>query len=179
MERASLRSQLHSIQNINSALTDTPARQRVDAKPLVGAIMSDTCRVFDPEERVGAISMLETVFLPSEKATVLASGVQETVTNAFKHASPEWIRIEMSSGSEAVFLRVTNSGVSITSDPITKCHDGNGLSYLREIVENADGTLEADYLDSRNEWTVLISLHQTEIDGYRNSQIARDCFGYV
>lgn len=157
-ELASLRSQLHAIQNINRALTGTPARQSVDAKPLVGAIISETCRVFDPEETVGVISMIESVFLPSGKATILASGVQETVTNAFKHASPEWIRIEMSSGSEAVFLRVTNPGVSSPSDQTSECHDGNGLSYLREIVENAGGTLEVGYLDSPTEWTVSISV---------------------
>ena len=162
-ELASLRSQLHAIQNINRALTGTAARHSVDAKPIVDAIISDTCRVFDPEGRVDVRSMLESVLLPSEKVTVLAYGVQETVTNAFTHASPEWLRLEMYSHSDAVSLRVTNSGVLSTSDQTTECNDGKGLVYLREIVENADGTLETGYLMSDDEWTVVIRLPRDRV----------------
>ena len=63
--------------------------------------------------------MLESALIPSGKDSVVASTVQEAVTNAFKRASPEWIRIAMLGRPEAVFLRVTDSGVSSAIDKKT------------------------------------------------------------
>lgn len=65
--------------------------------------------------------------------------VQESITNAVKHAGDAHLRIAITYEPEAVDIRVENDGVRSTA-PIT---DGHGLRGLRERAADLGGTVNA------------------------------------
>lgn len=156
---ASIRSQLRSIQNINSAVMGVASGMRVDVGRLIGDIVQDTRHVFDPDERVSVTSHLQSVRVPSRVATVLAVGVQEALANAFTYGDRDnspWIRIELIVESETVHLRVTNALAPAGPGNEHTADSGSGLSCLEEMVASENGTFEAGHLFSPDQWAVAI-----------------------
>jgi signal transduction histidine kinase len=67
--------------------------------------------------------------------------VQETLTNALKHATGRPTTVLVRHGDEHIEIEVTNTGPSLTT-PVSPS-GGRGLTGLRERVRMLDGDLEA------------------------------------
>ena len=68
--------------------------------------------------------------------------INEALTNAIKHASPDFIRIELSKRSGRFFLKVSNNGVKASSAVFDKAK-GHGIDIMRYRVETLTGTFDA------------------------------------
>ncbi len=68
--------------------------------------------------------------------------VNEALTNAIKHASPDFIRIELSKRSGRFFLKISNNGVKASGAVFDKAK-GHGIDIMRYRVENLGGVFDA------------------------------------
>lgn len=165
----SIRLQLRSIQTINQLLTQFSPSRNFDARYLIANIVQDVRGLFDPDESVDVSMSMETVRAPASTAMILAVGVQEALTNAFKHTSygrsSERIRIELMDERGVVQLRVVNHVQVPSNKSVATSADesiGEGLISLKEMVENEQGNMEAGFLESPDEWATVIRVPATK-----------------
>lgn len=68
--------------------------------------------------------------------------VNEALTNAVRHASPDFIRIELTKKHGRFFLKMSNNGVK-TSGTVFDKAKGHGIDIMRYRIEHFGGTFDA------------------------------------
>ncbi|MBN2860669.1 MAG: hypothetical protein JXK93_10445 [Sphaerochaetaceae bacterium] len=68
--------------------------------------------------------------------------VNEALTNAIRHASPDFIRIELTKNHGRFFLKMSNNGVK-TSGTVFDKAKGHGIDIMRYRIEHLGGTFDA------------------------------------
>jgi len=82
-----------------------------------------------------------------EKALLLRSLLRETVSNALKHARPDYLSIKIEQTAHNLKFSITNNGC--TNDP-RNWKKGFGLTHLQERIEGAGGMMNV-YCKAMNE----------------------------
>jgi len=68
--------------------------------------------------------------------------VNEALTNAIRHASPDFIRIELKKSHGRFFLKMSNNGVKASGMGFDKAK-GHGIDIMRYRIEHLGGTFDA------------------------------------
>ncbi len=84
--------------------------------------------------------------------------VQESLSNARRHAPNCAVRVEVSNRSSAIEVTVTNTITSDKSEPHEPSGQGFGIPGMRERAALLGGTLDAGLSDDRATWTVRARL---------------------
>ncbi|OZE90593.1 two-component sensor histidine kinase [Rhodococcus sp. 15-2388-1-1a] len=84
--------------------------------------------------------------------------VQESLSNARRHAPNCAVRVEVSNRSSAIEVTVTNTITSDKSEPHEPSGQGFGIPGMRERAALLGGTLDAGLSEDRTTWTVRARL---------------------
>ena len=93
----------------------------------------------------------------------LYRAVQELLNNAIKHANATNFFLQIVKGDHEITLMVEDNGKGFNMDD-TLIMPGGGLYNLRSRVENLNGNIFIDTMESRGTIvTIVISLNNTEL----------------
>ncbi|AZN38538.1 sensor histidine kinase [Paenibacillus albus] len=117
----------------------------------------------DFEEKSKIRTMFDTIGkeirLPSAMEAGIFRMVQEAFTNAFKHANPSFVSLEITYQGQMMKIVVRDNGVGFNVDALeSQVSDSNhfGLIGMRERVELLDGRME---IESKNDNGTKIIIH--------------------
>lgn len=132
--------QLHDVVGMLAADEESdgaPVATEAAVRSLVsGARAAGAAVTFRPDGELGQV--------PDTVGRAIHAVVQESLTNALKHAPGAPIEVSVSSGADRIGVVVTNAA---TAPPTT---GGSGLAGLEERVRNIGGTLRAEYRSGRH-----------------------------
>jgi len=79
------------------------------------------------------------VEIPKKYRELLVVSVREAIANAVKHAQAEHIAVDMNMVEQKLIIAISNDG----KRPTGKVNEGGGLSNIRRMVEEHNGTMKA------------------------------------
>jgi len=134
---------LYSIASLHDLLAETGSAHRVNFATYAGKIVKELQNsLSDPEKPIQLILSIEKCELSTSLAVTLGLIINETVTNAFKHAFTNTalglIRIELQLEGANAKLSISDTGQGYNQDELIT---GHGMEIIQGLVDHIDGKL--------------------------------------
>jgi two-component sensor histidine kinase len=147
VDLSDLKRRIGAVEHVHGLLSRTDAGLRIPMKDYLETLMASvmsSVSLPDVEYRVSS----DPIDLPAKKATAVGIIVNETVTNAVKHAfgdkGPKTVEVSLSRAADArrAVLTVANSGRPLPEDFDVEDRTSLGMQLVSGLVDQLSGTLE-------------------------------------
>jgi len=138
-------SRIQSMRHLYESLLVGNNYQEISMKDYIEGLIESIKTVFPQSKKIVIETFISEISLSSRLATSLGIIINELMTNIFKYAFNQQenglVSISLEKNKTGIVLTVQDNGIGIDPEMITKKNLGFGLTIIKMLTEQLDGTL--------------------------------------